>query len=251
MLLIPAVDIRGGRCVRLWEGRVEAETVYSDDPAAMARKWVEAGAERLHVVDLDGAFTKGPRNRTVIEEIIRTCPVPIQLGGGIRDMKTIESYLALGVSQVILGTAALKDPNLVREACRQFPGCIMVSLDARDNRIAVEGWTETSDADPLDLVRDYPEWGVKAVIFTDIAKDGTQKGPSLASTRRLARAAGLPVIAAGGIATLEDIQRLSPLAVEGLVGIITGRAVYSGTLCLPEALRWIKEHPVPERYYFH
>jgi phosphoribosylformimino-5-aminoimidazole carboxamide ribotide isomerase len=251
MILIPAVDIKGGRCVRLLEGRAEAETVFSDHPAEMARKWVEAGAERLHVVDLDGAFEKGPRNRRVIEEIVRTCPVPIQLGGGIRDMDTIENYLALGVTQVILGTAALKDPDLVRLACRRFPGRIMVSLDARDNRLAVEGWTETTDVDPVDWVRPYPDWGVQAVIFTDISRDGTQKGPSVASTRRLARAAGLPVIAAGGIATLEDIQNLCPLAADGLAGMITGKAIYSGSLNLSEALRWLKEHPFPERYVFH
>jgi phosphoribosylformimino-5-aminoimidazole carboxamide ribotide isomerase len=242
MILIPAVDIKSGRCVRLREGRADAETIFSDFPQEMAQQWVDQGAERLHIIDLDGAFEKGPRNLSVIKDIVTAIKIPIQLGGGIRDLKTVEGYLSLGLAQVILGTVALKDPDLVKESCRLFPGHIMVSLDARDNRIAVEGWTEISDIDPVDLVKQYQDWGVKAIIFTDIARDGTQEGPSIASTRRLAQATSLPVIVAGGIATLEDILSLAPLETEGLIGIITGRAIYSGSLNLGEALEWLKKN---------
>lgn len=242
MTIIPAVDIKNGRCVRLREGRADAETVFSEYPQKMAQQWVEQGAERLHIVDLDGAFEKGPRNEAIIEEIVKTTPVPIQLGGGIRDLKTVESYLSLGLAQVILGTVAMKEPALVQEACRFFPDQIMVSLDARDNRIAVEGWTQLSEIDPVDLVKQYEDWGVKAIIFTDISRDGTQQGPSIPSTRRLAQATRLPVIAAGGIATLGDIQSLALLEDDGLVGMITGRAIYSGSLSLVEAITWLKKN---------
>jgi phosphoribosylformimino-5-aminoimidazole carboxamide ribotide isomerase len=250
MIIIPAVDIKGGRCVRLIEGRADAETVFSDHPQEMARQWVEQGAERLHIIDLDGAFEKGPRNSAIIKEIVETTPIPVQLGGGIRDLKTVESYLLLGLSQVILGTAAVKDPSLVQEACRLFPEQIMVSLDARDNRIAVEGWTELSEIDPVDLVKSYEDWGVKAVIFTDISRDGTQQGPSISSTRRLAQATRLPVIAAGGIANMADVQSLAPLGADGLVGMITGRAIYSGTLTLTEAIGWLKKNTPSQAVIF-
>jgi len=242
MIIIPAVDIKGGRCVRLREGRADTETVFSDHPQEMARQWIEQGAERLHIIDLDGAFEKGPRNSSIIKEIVKTAPVPVQLGGGIRDLKTVESYLSLGLAQVILGTVALKEPSLVQEVCRLFPGQVIVSLDARDNRIAVEGWTELSEMDPIDLVKSYEDWGVRAIIFTDISRDGTQKGPSIPSTRRLTQATRIPVIAAGGIATLADVQSLAPLAAGGLAGMITGRAIYSGSLNLAEAIAWLKKN---------
>jgi phosphoribosylformimino-5-aminoimidazole carboxamide ribotide isomerase len=250
MIIIPAVDIKGGRCVRLREGRADAETVFSEHPQEMARQWVEQGAERLHIIDLDGAFEKGPRNKSIIREIVEATPVPVQLGGGIRDLKTADGYLSLGLAQVILGTAALKDPSLVREACRLFPEQIMVSLDARDNRIAVEGWTELSDIDPINLVKSYEDWGVKALIFTDISRDGTQQGPSISSTRRLAQATSLPVIAAGGIANMADVQSLAPLGADGLVGMITGRAIYSGTLALAEAIGWLKKNTPSQAVIF-
>jgi phosphoribosylformimino-5-aminoimidazole carboxamide ribotide isomerase len=242
MIIIPAVDIKGGRCVRLREGRAEDETIFSEYPQEMAKKWIDQGAERLHIIDLDGAFEKGPRNGSIIRDIVKENPVPIQLGGGIRDLRTVESYLSLGLAQVILGTMALKEPAMIQEACRQFPDQIIVSLDARDNRIAVEGWTELSEVDPVDMVKQCEDWGVKAIIFTDISRDGTQKGPSLSSTGRLTRASRLPVIAAGGIATLDDVRNLAPLEKEGLVGIITGRAIYSGSLNLAEAIEWLKKN---------
>ena len=245
MIIIPAVDIKGGKCVRLRQGRADQETVFSDHPLEMALKWRQEGAARLHIIDLDGAFEKRPRNESIIREIVREAGIPVQLGGGIRDLHTIQAYLSLGLSQVILGTVALKEPDLVKEACRLFPGRIMVSLDARDNRLAVEGWTEWSDRDPLDLVKPYQDWGVRAIIFTDIRRDGTQKGPAIRSTRRLVRSTNLPVIAAGGIATLKDIKRLAPLEPEGLAAVISGKALYSGSLDLAQAIDWLKKNTLP------
>ena len=242
MIVIPAVDIKGGRCVRLREGKADKETVFSEFPQEMARQWVGEGTRRLHVIDLDGAFEKRPRNFGLIKAIVKTVPVPVQLGGGIRDMDTIESYLSLGIAQVILGTVALKNPKLLREACRLFPNRIIVSLDARDNRVAVEGWVEISQKDPVDLVKEYRDWGVKALVFTDIRRDGTQKGPAIRSTRRLARASPIPVIAAGGVSTLEDIKKLAPLEKDGLIGVITGQAIYSGSLQLKEAIEWLEKN---------
>jgi phosphoribosylformimino-5-aminoimidazole carboxamide ribotide isomerase len=242
MFVIPAVDIKGGRCVRLREGRADKETVFSEFPQEMARHWVRQGTKRLHVIDLDGAFEKKPRNAGLIEAIVKSVPVPVQLGGGIRALETIETYLALGVAQVILGTVALKKPKLLREACRLFPSHIMVSLDARDNRVAVEGWMEISQQDPIDLVKEYGEWGVKALIFTDIRRDGTRKGPAIRSTRRLARACPVPLIAAGGVSTLEDIQKLASLEKDGLIGVVTGKAIYAGSLNLREAIKWVEKN---------
>jgi phosphoribosylformimino-5-aminoimidazole carboxamide ribotide isomerase len=250
MIIIPAVDIKGGRCVRLREGRAEDETVFSEYPQEMAQKWVDQGAERLHIIDLDGAFEKGPRNGSVIRDIVKAAGVPIQLGGGIRDLQTVNNYLSLGVAQVILGTMALKEPALIKEACRQFPGRIIVSLDARDHRIAVEGWTELSEVDPIDMVKQCENWGVKAIIFTDISRDGTQQGPSISSTRRLSQASRLPVIAAGGIATLDDVQSLAPLEKDGLAGMITGRAIYSGSLNLSEAIEWLKNNTGQSSFFY-
>lgn len=245
MILIPAVDLKQGRCVRLREGRAEAVTVFSEDPVAMGRQWAAQGAERLHVVDLDGAFEKGPRHFEVVEKIVRSLSIPVQVGGGLRDLDTIERYLDVGVSQVILGTMALKNPEWAAEACRRFPGRIIIGIDARDNRVAVEGWTEVTASDPVDVAKRFEGWGVYAVIFTDIRRDGTQRGPSVRSTRRLARALALPVIAAGGISTLADVQKMSRLEKDGVAGVITGRAIYSGSLRLPEALAWLREHSAP------
>ena len=242
MIIIPAVDIRQGQCVRLREGKAEAVTVFSDDPARMARQWAAQGAERLHVVDLDGAFEKGPRNYLLIEKLVRSLAIPVQLGGGLRDLKTMERYLNAGVAQIILGTIAQKNPGLAKTACRLFPGRVIIGIDARDNRVAVEGWTEVTVQDPLDLGREYEDWGVRAIIYTDIRRDGTQKGPAQRSTKRLAQALRVPVIAAGGIATLEDVRKMARLEKYGLAGVITGKAIYSGSLDLPEAIRWLKNN---------
>jgi phosphoribosylformimino-5-aminoimidazole carboxamide ribotide isomerase len=242
MIIIPAVDIKQGQCVRLREGKAEAVTVFSDDPVQMARQWAAQGAERLHVVDLDGAFEKGPRNLSLIKKMIRSVSIPVQLGGGLRDLKTMERYLSAGVAQVILGTIAQKQPSLAKEACRLFPGRIIIGIDARDNRVAVEGWTEVTAQDPLDLGRQYEDWGVRAIIYTDIRRDGTQKGPAQRSTQRLAKALQVPVIAAGGIATLEDVRKMARLEKQGVAGLITGKAIYSGSLRLPEAIRWLRNN---------
>ncbi|MBI5584311.1 MAG: 1-(5-phosphoribosyl)-5-[(5-phosphoribosylamino)methylideneamino]imidazole-4-carboxamide isomerase [Deltaproteobacteria bacterium] len=245
MILIPAVDLKQGQCVRLREGRADAVTVFSEDPVAMGRQWAAQGAERLHVVDLDGAFEKGPRHFEVVEKIVRSLTIPVQVGGGLRDLDTVQRYLDVGVAQVILGTMALKKSKMAAEACRRFPGRIIIGLDARDNRVAVEGWTEISASDPLDLAQRFEGWGVSAVIFTDIRRDGTQRGPAVRSTQRLARALSVPVIAAGGIVTLADVQKMSRLEKDGVVGVITGRAIYSGSLRLPEALAWLRKHTAP------
>lgn len=241
MIIIPAVDLKEGLCVRLREGKAEAVTVFSEDPVAMARQWAAQGAERLHVVDLDGAFQKGPRHFEVVEKIVGSLAIPVQVGGGIRDLATVERYLQAGVSQVILGTSALKKPKMAAEACRHFPERIIIGIDARDNRVAVEGWTEITASDPADLGRRFEGWGVKAIIFTDIRRDGTRRGPAVRSTQRLARALSIPVIAAGGISTLADVQKMARLEKDGVVGVITGRAIYSGSLRLPEALVWLRE----------
>jgi phosphoribosylformimino-5-aminoimidazole carboxamide ribotide isomerase len=245
MIIIPAIDLKQGLCVRLREGKAAAVTVFSEDPLAMGRQWAAQGAERLHVVDLDGAFEKGPRHFEVVAQIAAGLTLPVQVGGGLRDLETVERYLEAGVSQVILGTMALKEPKMAAEACRRFPGRIIIGIDARDNRVAVEGWTEITASDPQDLGRRYEDWGVQAIIFTDIRRDGTQRGPAIRSTQRLARALSIPVIAAGGISTLTDVQKMARLEKDGVVGLITGRAIYSGSLRLPEALAWLRAHTAP------
>jgi phosphoribosylformimino-5-aminoimidazole carboxamide ribotide isomerase len=242
MILIPAVDLKEGQCVRLRQGKAEAVTVFSDSPQEMARLWARQGARRLHVVDLDGAFQKGPRHFRQVRDILHILSIPVQVGGGLRDLHTVERYLSLGVAQVILGTMAWKEPALAAEACRRFPGRIIIGIDARDNRVAVEGWTEITGGDPVELGKRYEDWGVRAVIFTDIRRDGTQRGPAVQSTRRLARALSIPVIAAGGIATLADVQKLARLEQDGVAGMISGRALYSGSLELPGALEWLDRH---------
>ncbi len=241
MLVIPAIDIRAGRCVRLRQGRLEEETVFSDSPEEMARQWVDAGAERLHVVDLDGAVRGLPVNREAIRRVVRAVPVPVQLGGGIRDLTALEAYLALGLAYVILGTAAHKRPDLVFEAGRRFPGRIVLGVDARGGKVALEGWTEEIDRTPAELVTRFEGAGVAAVVYTDILRDGMQSGPNVAATGDLARRTGLPVIASGGIGHIGHVRALLPLEKEGVLGMITGRALYEGTLDLREAIRVCRE----------
>ncbi len=236
MIIIPAIDIKNGKCVRLLQGRMDAETVFSDDPAAMARRWAEAGAELIHVVDLDGAVQKQPVNLETIRTICSDISVPVQVGGGIRDQQTIRMYLELGVERVVIGTEAIRNPDLVKNACRDFPGRIVVGIDARDGWVAVEGWTETTRTKATDLARLFEDSGVAAINFTDIHRDGMQTGPNLEETRRLAESVRIPVVASGGVSTLEDIHRLRPLASAGVVGVITGKALYTGTLDLGEAI---------------
>jgi phosphoribosylformimino-5-aminoimidazole carboxamide ribotide isomerase len=244
MIVIPAVDIKGGRAVRLKQGKMSEETVYSDDPVQMARTWYSKGAERIHVVDLDGAVGGKRVNAEVITEIARSVPVPVELGGGIRNLASIEFYLDAGVAWVILGTAAHKDPNLVEEACGRFPGRVMLAIDARGSRVAVEGWTEDTERSAVEVARSFEDRGIAAVIYTDIQRDGMSIGPSLRATGELARALKTPVIASGGISGLEDIRKVMTLARHGVVGVITGRALYEGTLDLEEAIRVAKENEI-------
>jgi phosphoribosylformimino-5-aminoimidazole carboxamide ribotide isomerase len=236
MIIIPAVDIKNGKCVRLVQGRKQDETVFSDDPAAMAEKWAHAGAELIHVVDLDGAFEKSPQNIDVIKKILDTVETPIQLGGGIRNEQTVRKYLDMGVKRVIIGTEAIKNPGWVEQSAKNFPDGIVVGIDARNGFVAIEGWTESTRIQAVDLARRFENCGVAAVNFTDIHRDGMQTGPNLEETRRLAEAIDIPVVASGGVSTIKDIQNLLPLESVGVVGVITGKALYSGTLDFEEAL---------------
>ena len=236
MLIIPAVDIKNGKCVRLVQGRMEDETVFSNDPVAMAQKWAMAGAELIHVIDLNGAFEKSPQNIDAIKNIIKTVHTPIQLGGGIRTERTIRMFLDMGVDRVIIGTEAINNPQLVEKAARDFPSQIIVGIDARNGRVAIEGWTETTHTEAVDLAKRFQDCGVATINFTDIYRDGMQTGPNLEETQRLAEAISIPVIASGGVATIKDIQNLLQLEASGVIGVITGKALYSGTLDFNEAL---------------
>ncbi len=232
MLLIPAIDLKDGSCVRLKQGEMEGATVFSEDPAAMARHWIELGARRLHLVDLNGAFAGKPKNESAIRAIVDEVgsDIPVQLGGGIRDLDTIERYLDNGITYVIIGTAAVKNPGFLHDACSAFPGHIIVGLDAKDGKVATDGWSKMTGHDVVDLARKYEDYGVEGVIYTDIGRDGMLSGVNIEATVRLARALRIPVIASGGIATLADIDALCAVEEEGVMGAITGRAIYEGTL---------------------
>jgi len=236
MIVIPAIDLKEGRCVRLEQGLMDKDTVFNDDPAAQALEWQRQGAELLHIVDLDGAFAGQPRNRSAIEAILGAISIPAQLGGGIRELATIEAYLALGLSRVIIGTAAQRDPGLVKEACSLFPGRIVVGIDAKNGMVAVQGWAEVTDCTASDLARRFEGFGVSAIIYTDISRDGMLQGPNLEATRELAEAVTIPVIASGGVSRLEDIKNLMAIEKSGVTGVITGKAVYTGAIKLAEAI---------------
>ena len=242
MIIIPAVDIRQGKCVRLLQGRQDAETIFSDDPAAMALRWDKIGARLIHVIDLDGAFNQRPKNLQAIKKIIGTIDAPIQVGGGIRDMKTIREYMTLGVGKVIIGTEAIRNPDLVKRAARDFPGRVVVAIDARNGKVAIEGWTETTRVSAVDLAKKFEDCGVSAINFTDIHRDGMQTGPNIDQTRRLAEAVTVPVVASGGVSTLKDIENLLPLETVGVTGVITGKALYSGSLDLKAAIALSERH---------
>ena len=237
MIIIPAVDIKNGKCVRLVQGRKEDETVFSDDPAAMAEKWAQAGAELIHVIDLDGAFEKSPQNLAAIRKILQTVDTPIQVGGGIRNESTVRRFLDMGVERVIVGTEAINHPEFVERISGMYPGRIIVGIDARKGLVAIEGWTETTRVKAVDLAKRFENCGLAAVNFTDIHRDGMQTGPNIEETRRLAEAIHIPVVASGGVATIQDIHNLLPLEAVGVIGVITGKALYSGTLDFKEALR--------------
>ena len=234
MIVIPAIDLRGGRCVRLVEGRAETATVFSDDPVATARRWAAEGAARLHVVDLDGAFAGAPRHAAAIAAIVQAAGVPVEVGGGLRDLATIEAALGTGARWAILGTGAALDPGLVASACRRWPGRILVGVDAAEGRVAVRGWTEVLDLSALDLARQARMAGAAAVVYTDVRRDGTGAGPNVEATAALAAGGGLPVIAAGGIGAVDDLCRLA--ALPGVIGAVVGRALYTGAVRLPAAL---------------
>ncbi len=238
MLLIPAIDLKDGRCVRLRQGRMEDETVFSEDPVAMAGRWVEQGCRRLHVVDLDGASRGEPVNSAVVRDIARAHPdVPIQVGGGIRDEEGIEAYLEAGVQFVILGTRAIAAPHFVPDVCTEFPGHIMVGLDARDGKVATDGWSKLSHHDVIDMAQRFERDGVEAIIYTDIGRDGMMSGVNVESTVELARAIHIPVIASGGVSSLDDVRALCAVADEGIVGAIVGRALYEGEVNLEAGQR--------------
>ncbi len=236
MIIIPAVDIKNGKCVRLVQGRMDEETVYSDDPQAMASKWSRLGAQLIHVIDLDGAFVKNPQNTESVRNILKSVNVPIQLGGGIRKEETVHMYLQMGVKRVIIGTGAIKEPAFVKKVCKSYPGQIVVGIDARNGKVAIDGWTQTTRIEAIELAKEFEDCGVAAINFTDIHRDGMQTGPNLDATLRLAEAVSIPVVASGGVSSIEDLKNLLPLEAAGVVGVIIGKALYSGKLDLKEAL---------------
>lgn len=234
MIVIPAVDIKAGRCVRLREGRADQTTVFSDDPVAMARRWADLGAERLHVVDLDGAFG-APRQTALVAAVVATvAPVPVEVGGGLRDLAAVEDILAAGARWAVVGTRAALDPRFLGEVGRAFPGRIIVAVDARGARVAVKGWTEVVDTTVAELGMAAKAAGAAGLLYTDVTRDGTEQGPNVADTGALARAVDLPILASGGVATVEDLQRLA--SIRGVIGAVVGRALYTGAIDLKQAL---------------
>jgi phosphoribosylformimino-5-aminoimidazole carboxamide ribotide isomerase len=240
MIIIPAIDLKDGKCVRLAQGDFDRVTVYADDPAAMAGNWQEQGAKRLHLVDLDGSLAGVPKNKVQIRDILRAVSIPVQVGGGIRSRETIEEYLAMGVSWVILGTAALRDEQFVRQVCRCYEGRIILGIDAGNDKVAIQGWTENTSTSPVSLARRYENEGLAAIIYTDIKRDGVGTGVNIEATKNLAQAVDIPVIASGGVAGMEDITQLMGVEEFGVAGVIVGKALYSGALSLAEALRAAK-----------
>ena len=231
MILIPAIDLKDGQCVRLRQGRMDDDTVFSDNPVEMAGKWYDAGARRLHLVDLNGAFEGKPVNGEIIQDITKTYPdLPVEIGGGIRSVETVEAYLDAGVAYVIIGTKAVEDPDFVTQLCKQFPGHVIVGLDAVDGKVATKGWAEVTDVDLFDLSKRFENDGVESIIYTDINRDGMMQGANVENTAALAQAISIPVIASGGIHNLDDVEALCKVAHHGISGAITGRAIYEGTL---------------------
>ncbi len=244
MLLIPAIDIKDGKCVRLRQGDMGDTTIFDDDPVRAARRWVEAGAERLHIVDLDGAVAGEPVNADLVHRIAEEFPeLPIQLGGGIRDEDTVEAYLNAGVQYVILGTKAVNEPHFVSDLCVEFPRHIIVGLDAKDGKIAVDGWSKLSKHDLIDLAQQFENDGVEAILYTDIARDGMLTGVNIEATRELAEAVRIPVIAAGGLTSLDDVKAVCEIADSGIIGVVTGRAIYEGTLDFAQGLELVRKYP--------
>ncbi|MBL8323479.1 MAG: 1-(5-phosphoribosyl)-5-[(5-phosphoribosylamino)methylideneamino]imidazole-4-carboxamide isomerase [Rubrivivax sp.] len=232
MLLIPAIDLKDGKCVRLQQGDMNAVTTFGDDPAAMARRWLEAGARRLHLVDLNGAFAGRPVNEGAVKAILRAVgdDIPVQLGGGIRDLDTIERYLDDGIGYVVIGTAAVKNPGFMKDACSAFGGHVIVGLDAKDGKVATDGWSKLTGHEVADLAKKFEDYGVEAVIYTDIGRDGMLTGINVEATVKLAQSLSIPVIASGGLAGLADIEQLCAVEPDGVTGVICGRSIYTGAL---------------------
>ena len=240
MVIIPAVDIRGGKCVRLEQGRMDRETIFSDLPEEMALRWEQKGAQRLHLVDLDGAVKGTAFNREAIIKVLAAVSIPVQLGGGIRNLETIGAYVNLGIESVILGTQAYRDPEFVQQACDEYPGRIIVGIDSRDNYVSVEGWTEATKISAIDLGKKCERFGIASIIHTDIKSDGMKKGPNIEAIREFSQNVGIPVIAAGGIGSIEDVKDVLELEVFGVSGMIIGRALYDGSISLEKAIDVIK-----------
>ena len=240
MLIIPAIDLKEGKCVRLEQGLMAKATVYSEDPATTAKRWEEQGAELLHVVDLNGAFAGVPKNLDAIKAIRSAIKIPLEVGGGIRDIATIESLVSIGIDRIILGTAAIENPAFVREACERFPGRVIVGIDAKDGLVAIKGWAEVTRVKAVDLAIQMQDYGVIAIIYTDIKRDGMLSGPNIEATQALAKALHIPVIASGGVHTMKDIENLLTVRYSGVSGVITGKAIYSGSLDLKEAIQFVK-----------
>jgi len=245
MLLIPAIDLKDGHCVRLKQGDMELATVFSEDPAEMARHWLRQGARRLHLVDLNGAFAGKPKNEGAVKSILQAVrdyaeenefdEIPVQLGGGIRDLDTIERYLDDGISYIIIGTAAVKSPGFLHDACGAFPGHIIVGLDAKDGKVATDGWSKMSGHEVIDLAQKFEQYGVESIVYTDIGRDGMMGGVNIEATVRLAQAVKIPIIASGGVHTIKDVEDLCAVQEEGIEGVICGRSIYEGTLDLNSA----------------
>jgi phosphoribosylformimino-5-aminoimidazole carboxamide ribotide isomerase len=240
VIIIPAIDLKDGRCVRLAQGDFKRVTVYSEDPVEIAKKWQENGAERIHVVDLDGSLAGSPQNNDVIQKIVEEIDVPIQVGGGIREIKTIETYVGIGVHWVILGTIALRNMRFVREACDAYSGRIILGIDANDGKVAVQGWTEQTSESAIDIARRYEGYGLAAIVYTDIKRDGMETGVNIEATRNLAQLVKIPVIASGGVSSMQDIERLREVEKYGISGVIIGKALYSGAISLKEAIKLSK-----------
>ncbi len=241
MIVIPAIDLKEGQCVRLLQGKKDQVTTYSNDPVAIAKRWVSEGATLLHIVDLDGAFSGTQKNIESIKAIRKAVDIEIEVGGGIRDMERIEEILSLGIDRVILGTSAVKNPDLVRKASARYPGRVFVGIDARDGKVAIKGWVETTEVDALEFAQKTEALGAAGIIYTDISRDGMLTGPNIEATERMVKALKIPVIASGGISSIEDIKRLN--SIEGLWGAITGKALYTGALNLREAIDYCKRNP--------
>ena len=237
MKIIPAVDIKEGKCVRLKQGIASAKTIFSDKPEEMAKRWYELGAERIHVVDLDGAFSGKPINFDIIEKIVKSVPAEIEVGGGIRDIETIERYISIGVKYVILGTIAIESPDMLIEATQRYPKKIILGIDAKDGQVAVEGWVKGSKLTPTEIAKRFEGYDIASIIYTDIKRDGMKTGPNIEAAKKLASSVNIPIIASGGVATIEDIKKIIDLSSYGIEGIIIGRALYDGDIDLKEAIK--------------